>query len=140
MNNESIKINIELTPTNDGWYAEATAAYPEAKIITTSCYGLEETLQQLSWKIEEWISTWPEHLRPGYKLPVFLPGVLVKHTGLPETVFLEIVDGPFPSAVSPAVTNLYHIKMPSGEIAIAKGENLRGPKEEINETDTTQPE
>jgi hypothetical protein len=134
--NSQIEFNIQITPTNDGWYAEATAVYPQAKIITATGYSLEDVLEMISREITAWISNWPEHMRPGYKLPVFLPGVIVRHIGLPETVFLEVVDGPIPSVVSPEETNLYHVKMPSGEISIAKGDNLRGPygKEDIYET------
>ena len=131
--NSQIEFNIQVTPTNDGWYAEVTAAYPEAKIITSSGYSIEDVLEMISREIAAWISTWPEHLRPGYKLPVFLPGAQVKHIGLPETVFLEIIDGPIASSVNQK--DLYHVRMPSGEVCIAKSENLRGPeKEEQGET------
>jgi hypothetical protein len=126
------KFVIELTANPDGmWHVEATATYPEVKILSTSGNTAYAVLVGIEGKINECILSWPEHLRPGYKPPMLAPGTLVEHVRLPDTV-LEVVDGPKDSAVY-AGMSFYSVKLPNGEVTTALGRNLRRPYEEEKE-------
>lgn len=118
------KFDIQLTANNDGtWHAEAVAAWPEVKIFSADAPLLSTAMLEISRQIAAWIDTWPEHLRPGYQPPVFAPGTLVEHSGLPGNV-LEVVGEPVDSAVYAGKVK-YTVKTPAGGLAVVLGDNLR---------------
>lgn len=128
MNQINFKIQVQAMP--DGtWHAEATAIWPEVKIFTHNGADEERVLVKIAAEINSWVESWPEHLRPSYKPPIYAPGTLVEHISLSGHV-LEIVDGPveiFSGKMQ------YRVKIPCGDIVPVLGSNLRRPYQESGE-------
>lgn len=125
----SIKINIELTVTQDGtWHAEAVAANPEAIILHTpehfnETLGFGDVCDDIFDQILDWMNALPEETKPGYRKPGLLKGSYVEHARLPGTP-LEVIDGPKESVVYPGIS-FYSVRLPGGYITTALESNLR---------------